>query len=362
MTDKPTQRDPAPWQAYLSPRGEQIAYRACRRQCRQAFDRQRRLIRRVFELKRPKVVCCLGAGVLNDIPYRTFVRAGVTIHLVDWMPGAVEDGIAMSIITADEDASPRCAYCDLSEDQARTYCAHFAGPKRPQARVCRNFVPGPGDPPTCLKFEKSDRPLVHREDVTGGYASAFGERVDEALAGARSWKQALARAADLARRVQRHGSSLSIADASVDLVTSSMLVSQFEHEPYRYFSRQTARRLGWPDADEARRLRPAMERLRSTLFAAQIERHCDEILRILAPGGLCFMSIEMFHRDPDHEHWFAVREMHAALAHLSERFRFNFDVIGEADCLTRFQTDRSPSLVFSFVLEAGGRDSELSPP
>ena len=172
----------------------------------------------------------------------------------------------------------------------------------------------------------------------------------------------MGRAADLARRVRRHRSSLSIADASVDLVTSSMLVSQFEHEPYGYFSEQTARRLGRPDADQARRLRPAMERLRSTLFAAQVERHCDEIRRILAPGGLCFMSIEMFHRDPDHQHWFAVREMPAVIAQLSEHFCFNFDVIGEADCLTRFQTDRSPSLVFSFVLEAGGRDTEMSPP
>ena len=81
---------------------------------REAFEEQRTNITPVFEAKSPKVIACLGAGVLNDIPYDLFVRSGARVHLVDWMPSSIEAGIDRSIIDVGENGCPRCAYCDPS--------------------------------------------------------------------------------------------------------------------------------------------------------------------------------------------------------------------------------------------------------
>ena len=75
----------------------------------------------------------------------------------------------------------------------------------------------------------------------------------------------------------------------------------------------------------------------------------DEIERIMAPEGLCFMSFELFHRGADG--WFMVPQMHMALAILARRFRFNFDLIDEADAVLRFRGRRGASLVHCFVLQ-----------
>lgn len=238
--------------------------------------------------------------------------ADATIHLVDWLPGIVDAGIARSIIARDDDGAPDCVYCHLADERARTYCRHFRKPREPSAKVCENFVANPDDPPTCTAFERGDCPVCHREDVTEGYASAFAENVVDALRELRSWRQALAQANALAKRIRRHRTSLGIDAASVDLTTSSMVVSQFEHEPCEYFSRRVADMLGPPTQNEERRLGPAMETLRTTLLSNQIEGHCDEIARILAPGGRCLMSFELFHLNRETGRWFLVDEMYGA--------------------------------------------------
>ncbi len=347
----PGHRMPTPWKDYLAvPYGSAI-YGECQRRCGGSFAGQRDIMRRVFEATRPKVVACLGAGVLNDIPYQSLVRAGATIHLVDWLPGIVDAGIARSIIARDDDGAPDCVYCHLADERARTYCRHFRKPREPSAKVCENFVAGPGDPPICTAFDRSDFPVCHQEDVTEGYASAFAENVVDALREVRSWRQALAQANALAKRVRRHRTSLGIDTASVDLATSSMVVSQFEHEPYQYFSRQAAGMLGPPTRNEERRLEPAMETLRATLLSNQIERHCEEIARILAPGGRCLMSFELFHLNRETGRWFLVDEMHGALQILARRFDFDFDILPEERTVTRVDIGDSASLVHSFVLE-----------
>ncbi len=155
----------------------------------------------------------------------------------------------------------------------------------------------------------------------------------------------------LANRVRRHRASTGIAEESVDLVTSSMLVSQFEFEPYRYFSRQVADVLGRPTPRENRRLKPAIETLRSTLLANQLEGHCDEIERSLAPRGWCFMSFQMFHFDDRENRWFLVEEMHQALALLARRFRFDIDIVPEHGLATRYDGASGASVDFSLVLE-----------
>ncbi len=301
------------------------------------------------------MVACLGAGVLNDIPYRTLLGCGARLHLVDWLPGAVDAGIALSIIATDKAGGPHCIYCDLGRDRARECCANYHLATAPSSGVCDHFVPIPGDPPACDAFEMGSWPRVHVEDVTGGYASAFALGLGPGLKGVTTWKQAFARANALSRRIGRQARKrrrLSIADASVDLVTSSMLLSQFEHEPYDYFSKQVTMLIGAPSAGEEGRLGRAMEQLRDTLVDRQIEEHCAEIRRILAPGGRVFMSFELFHFDREQKGWFLVKQTQPSLAVLDRHFTFNFEIIAEGESLTRFQSRRTPSMVLALVLEA----------
>ena len=263
----------------------------------------------------------------------------------------VESGVAHSIIRHTGGGPPQCVYCLCPEADARAYCRNYRKSRTSAPGVCDRFAPDAGEPPTCLAFQKGDLPYVYRQDVTGGYASAFGRGVCGEVRTVTSWRQALRRAGALANRVKRQRTTMDIPDASVDLVTSSMVVSQFEHEPYGYFSKQAAAVLGPPAPGENKRLRPALETLRSTLLANQIERHLDEIERILAPGGHCFMAFEMFHVEDGTGRWFLVKEMLGALAAIDRRFDFNFDILPQSDSVALFETPGGRSVVHRFVLE-----------
>ena len=343
---------PTPWSQYLQPANAPALYGACRQRCRSSFDDQRANISRVFEATRPSGVACLGAGALNDIPYDVMVHAGARIHLVDWVPGSVDAGIDLSIIQTQKDGNPSCLYCRPPPTAPEQYCRNFERPEAGSSAVCKNFRPSAGCPTRCEAFERSDRPRVYYQDVTGGFADAFGRSVLGELHGVRSWRQALECATALVERLgplqQTH---VSIPDSSVDLVTSSMVVSQFEHEPYDYFARQVAEMLGPPAPGEERKLRSALESLRSTLLVNQVRRHCREIARILAPGGRCYMAFEIFHPVPNATHGFLVTGASQALETIGEHFHFNFDIIPEDRLLMRFETPDAPSLACSLVLE-----------
>lgn len=341
------------WEAYLTPPQTPELYAACRQSCGAAFDRQRENIRRVFAAASPSAVACLGAGALNDIPYREFLSAGATVHLVDWLPGSVDAGLKLSIIERGEDGRPRCMYCNPAVSCPERYCRHFRHPGGPApAGVCDRFTPGQHEPLHCVAFERGDLPAAYYADVTAGYASDFGRSVSDDLCQIRSWKQAFARARTLAGRARRYRRTLSIPDNAVQMATSSMVMSQFEHEPYGYFSRQVAARLGPPSPAEEEQLQPVMERFRTSLLDDQIERHCEELDRILAPGGRCYFSSEAFHWHAERGQWLAVEGMPKMLETLGRRFAFNFDLIPEMESFSRFKVDGGESLVGSFVLES----------
>jgi hypothetical protein len=343
------------WEDYLDPRGRAGAYRDCQRRCRAAFESQHACIQRIFDARRPRVVACMGAGILNDIPYRSFIEAGVTVHLVDWLPGVIEFGIAHSIVQGVQAGSPRCVYCRLASDDPRNYCCGYQSTGRSRAEVCAAFAAHPDEPESCLAFRKGRLPYVHQQDVTGGYASAFGAGLAGELGGVGSWRQAFKRATSLASRAKGRRTPLAIPDRSVDLVLSSMVISQFEHEPYDYFSRQVAALVGPPSAQEERLLRPAMDRLRSILLENQIEGHCEEIERILAPGGRCFLAFEMFHRQQGDDVWHLVEEMQGALSGLAQRFDFDIDGCPALMADAMFETDGGRSMVCHLLLAPKGR-------
>lgn len=343
---------PTNWNDYLAAARAADAYRVCHDTQGAAFAPLRGVIGRVFEASGAETVACLGAGVLNDIPYAKMVRAGAALHLVDWLPGAVESGIGWSIIGEGSGGGPECVYCSLGDEKASAYCRSYRPPGGRAAAVCESFAPPAEAVPGCEAFTRGELPHVRTEDVTGGYASAFAERVLGELEGVGSWRQALGRANALAKQVRRHRTSLSIAAGSVDLVVSSMLLSQFEHEPYTFFSRQAAKLLGPPRTSEEKRLRPALESLRSTLLKTQIEHHCAEIERLLGPGGRCLMTFEMFTHQPALGRWTLVPEMHEALARLAKRFHFDLGLLDAADGTIAFEGRDGPSRVLCLVLRA----------
>lgn len=342
------------WNEYLKLGNAGNTFNECRRKCEASFAQHRRNIQCAIEATHPKTIACLGAGVLNDIPYECMVRSGAHIHLVDWIPGSIRAGIDQSIVQTGQDGRPRCIYCSPAVQRPEAYCRRYQ-PSSPTSSVYGNFAETPGRPLRCAAFEKSDRPSIHCEDVTAGYASKFGREILDQLEGVRTWKQAFARAASLAGSIRNHRCCTAIAEGSVDLVTSSMVVSQFDHEPYEYFAHRTADRLGRPATKEETRLIPVMSSLRATLFTEQVTRHCEEILRLMAPGGYCYMSFELFHLVRGTKPWFLVEGMPRALEIVGRSFLFNFDILPEHQVLTRFQTGDTPSLVFSFMLTA--RDS-----
>jgi hypothetical protein len=335
------------WEEYIGAPAAQMHSRQCRALCNGSFEPVRDLVTRVIGGLAPRSIACLGAGVLNDIPLRDLVREAVDLHLVDWIPGVIETGIAQSIVEHDPAGRPECAFCALGEPDARTFCRRFA---HPRDGVCDSFEESGGAPPTCAAYERGDWPRVLRQDVTGGYASAFARVSMEATRNAETWRQALKHATTATKTARRHRSALDIADGSIDLVTSSMVMSQFDHEPYEYFSSQLAARLGPPSDREERRLAGALEILRSELVARQIEGHLDEIARIMARDGRFLAVFELFHRRASDGSWFLVRPMHAALEMLDERFDFDFGLLAPDESTMQLQLGGEPSVVQAFVL------------
>lgn len=341
---------PNSWENYLSPKNALREFARSRSQAVGAFGELRGVIGRVFSRTGAKHVACLGAGGLNDLPYASMVTSGAELHLVDWIPGIVEAGIAASILDEDEAGDLECIYCLLGEERTQHYCTAFDPEEMQSAKLCGNYIPLSEGGIGCAAFQRGEEPYLYADDITGGYASAFARSVSERVAAVHSWREAFRVAGDLAKKLKRHRHSLGIPDRSIDLVVSSMVISQFEYEPYEFFAKQVAGRIGTPQPREEKKLSPALESLRSTLLVNSLEHHLDEIERIMAADGVCFMAFEMFHYDPMLEEWFLVKEMHQALGLIAERFRFDFSLLEDGDDLVTFDDGGHRSRVSCLVL------------
>ncbi|NQU71672.1 MAG: hypothetical protein HQ514_14045, partial [Rhodospirillales bacterium] len=347
------------WEDYIKGPSDQAAIQGYRVLSEGAFRPLRRVLANVVKTCEPSSIACLGAGVLNDIPFDQLVLSGASIHLVDLIPGIVDTGIGQSVLIdrdvddADKDGygtDDACVFCALGAARATKWCKRFNGARSESTGICGSFTPVGGDAKGCLSYERSELPNVHYQDVTGGYATAFGHAALEATETANSWKQAFGLATAAAKRLRNRRERLDIADGSIDLVTSSMLLSQFEHEPYDYFSRQVAARLGPPSAREENRLQRTLEKLKDDLLLNQIDAHCEEVARILAPEGRFFVAFELFHYHPARDAWFMVPEMHAALGRLARHFDFDFTALPPTDSIVTFKLGEASSVVLNFLM------------
>lgn len=338
------------WQEYLQGAKNSKSYERCISEARPGFTRLRELISTLVERLQPSEIVCLGAGALNDIPFQQFVRRGCRLHLVDWLPDIIEAGLQGSSMSADSEGRLTCVFCELEEDQAKDYCEAFDRRQKNQPGICENFRRMPGDHLACENFCKGSLPATYREDITGGFASSFAERVTGEIASTDSWRSTLKQAVKIARHPAPH-QPLSIGDSSADLVISSMVMSQFEFEPYAYFASRAAAVHGPPTGSMAKKLEKGTHILRDTLLSESIHRHCREIRRILRPDGRCFMAFEMHHRNEQAGGWFLVRQMHDAIPALQQYFHFDFDQLQAPDHVVQMADGTERSLVYCYLLK-----------
>lgn len=297
---------------------------------------QRERMERCIRTLHPRRIVFLGAGFLDDIPIERSIAEGAEIFCVDWMRDVMEVAYRERIIEILEERVA-CIVCRTAGDPG-AYCRNHCGPSpaSPQAgsaagagdRVCANFVRSGGpSAPRCGNFLPGDFPRFISSDVTQGRATSFANGVDGILNEARKPRAAMTRALRRARRVSA-AATLPIDDASVDLVTSSMVASQFDFEPFTYFVKRLIAAYDPPAVKKAaKELSDLEEELRDTLLVEQMRGHCEEIVRLLRPDGRAYFSMEILHQPEAGGNWFQPKVVPKILEVLNGYFFYDVDIM-----------------------------------
>ncbi|NQV71362.1 MAG: hypothetical protein HQ498_15150, partial [Pseudohongiella sp.] len=134
---------------------------------------------------------------------------------------------------------------------------------------------------------------------------------------------------------------------------SSMVLSQFDFEPYGYFTNMLIERFG---SDEVRRheskLTPLLEMLRDKLFLAQVESHIKEMYRIIKKDlkPRIYLSAELFHSYPGTDRYFLVQHMPKALEIISKYFYFDFNQSFPDNALKKSRVGEGDSVTQCYLL------------
>ena len=175
--------------------------------------------------------------------------------------------------------------------------------------------------------------------MTQGYSAHFAEDADAILAHAGRPRQAVKQAVRRAKRPWARA-TLPIEDGTVDLVTSSMVASQFDFEPFTYFIKELVRTYGMEEVRRvAKDLSVLEEDLRDTLLVEQMQGHCEEIVRLLRPDGRVYFSMEILHQPGEGGNWFQPKIVPKILDVLN---RFFFYDVESLPGLLATETGESP--------------------
>ena len=310
----------------------------------------RDLMERLARRYHPARIACLGAGFLNDIPLEAFIQEAETLYLVDWIPGIAREGFAGSIFDSKDD-NLRCLLCDDRIATGR-YCAAFRPPIRAPEQVCASFEPMPGRENLCVHYAPGDQPNFLEADITLGRGGGFARRSESLVARGKTLRQVFQRALAEGKRCARIEEEMEIPADSIDLVTASMVVSQFDHEPYAFFARLLAEKFGMEKMlENEEHLRPQVEQLRSLLFQIQAEGLVREMYRIVnKTQGRVFFSVEFFRSLNGEDRYFLVHEIPRAMETIAEYFQFEFESIPAEETITTFSQNEGTSVVQCFVL------------
>ena len=345
------QKEPAvlSWEEYTHAPVSQEEFAQCRTVCGSALTEQRRLIQHLIEVLRPKQVAFLGSGYLNDIPTEVLFDEGRESYLVDWIAKVSEEGLRGSVIHQQE-GTYQCLFCSC-EDPALS-CKAFDGDVATPNRVCGAFCPVRQPALCCDNYIPGEQPTFVTQDITAGRASRFAQRIGKLMSSCRTPEQAFRKAMQECRNCACVFDALPIAPDSLDFITSSMLVSQFDNEPYRYFSKLLELQFGREHILRKEKiLTPLMEELRSALFKVQVDGHVSEIHRLVnKEHGKVYFSAELFCALSAADDYFLVHQMPHALEAMSKYFFFDFQLIPPETSFRNTQINAGRSVVQCYAL------------
>jgi hypothetical protein len=222
---------------------------------------------------------------------------------------------------------------------------------RPPHTVCANFTPAGKDPVWCGRYRPGPQPRFTTGDITGGRAEFFARRITPWVARSSSPEQALRHASNLVRQAAQVFDPIDIPSHSIDLVTSSMVLSQFDEEPFSFFVHRLRERFGSEMlARRARHLEPPLERVRSDLFAALVEGHAKQLKRLVNGGGQVFLAVEWFRTVEGGDECFLVEKTAQALNILGKSFLFDFGTIPTENSMTWVPLGEGRSIVGNHVM------------
>lgn len=341
---------PLKWENYLNILHGPDDIDRCRQLSAPLFNDQKKLMSHLYSSLKPGRIGCLGSGCLNDIPVNQFIRGGSVVYLIDWIPGISESGFQADLIRQ-EGSNPSCLFCTLERDP-RIFCTSFQKENRSQKPVCDNFIPSPGSTVRCESYRPGNEPCFLSQDITSGRATAFARRIGLLVKTSKTPQQAFRKAMQEAGRCQAVDEKIPVKDHSLDLVTSSMVASQFDHEPYGFFSKLLLQTFDLKVLKkEEESLILMMEELRSEFFQIQIEGHVKELYRLVEKKeGRVYFSVELFHSLPEGEALFLVQEIPKAMEMLGRYFFFDFQWISPDQTLRKIENGNQVSIIMSFLL------------
>jgi hypothetical protein len=335
------------WEIYFSKAIDRFACDTVYLQCAEALSGQEMDIERLIEQTSPEFIVCLGAGFLSDMPVAAMVKPGRRVTLVDWLADATQQGMGRRILSQ-VNGQPACLFCQ--QCVGPEYCTSFSGTQLPNAQVCTAYIPILAPAMACANYVPNTKPEFLRWDVTAGFASDFAHGLEKICAKSRSPKDALCKAVHLCDQLSVR-KPLPIASQSVDLITSSMVVSQFDIEPLGFVVALLQAAFG---AEELARLihvlQPLFDELRKKLFLAQARAHLFEIHRLLRPNGVAYFSLELFRQHELENRHFMVMQMGQVLDMINQMFSFDFALLGDEITLRRSMIGERESLIQSYVL------------
>jgi hypothetical protein len=278
----------------------------------------------------------MGAGYLNDIPIEDFAAQGAAVHLVDWMTDVPQQAYLRDMVRLVEQEYI-CLVCRYAKNP-NDYCRNFNKDDRARAalgndvetsEVCDNFEADTENPPHCRAYQPGIYPIFHNADVTQGRGVEFAEKLPQLLAGTKTPRKSFSKAAARIKSI-KSGDGIEVEDGSVDFITSAMVASQFDFEPFGYFLSSVVDKFGEKSVlSEAKVLGPWEIDLRNAIFRLLMEGHCLEMIRLLSPGGMVYFSIETAHKEKGATAWFQPETVPTTLEMIGRYFDFDLDMMPE---------------------------------
>lgn len=342
------------WEEYIQADLPDDVVESCRSTCASVFQHQKETIKDLASQLKPHTVACLGSGCLNDIPIFDLYKSAKRVYLVDWLPGISEKSLNLSLIEVNNsgfsceicrlacDKTSICtSYTDTNSDDQQT-CAQFVLQKDDSSNSlqCRNFAPG-----EALSFQTGD--------VTAARASQFAKSLPRLIELSTTPQECLKIVNDELLNFSKTNDYLPIQEGSIDLVTSSMVISQFDHEPFDFFTKNLIEKFGFAKLKRCREeMIPLSESFRNNLFSLQLDGHMKQLRRLVRPKtGRVFLSVELFRTLPNSPEYFLAKEISNGLELVSNYFSFDFNILPWNKVLHQVDTgDGGSSIIQSYVL------------